>query len=400
MTVRDELGAGWRLIVAGALGFGLGLSGVPFYSFGSFVGPLTHEFGWKVAMVQGGLTASHLTTMLVMPFVGRVVDRFGARPVALASVTLYSFAFMLLSQQTGDYRLYLANWALIGLCGTGTLAITWSRVISGAFDKGRGLALGLTLMGSGLFGIIAPSLAGNLIAELGWRQAYMALGCLPLIIALPMVTWLLHPKPTEIGASTPRLGLGNALRRPQFWMIGVSFMIIAGVVGALIPNLIKIQTSHGITAKDAAIAAGAVGLFVVTGRLACGALMDRFWAPAVAAGFMLLPLIAALALTQSIDLLWVRVAAAAGIGMAAGAEFDLLPFLISRYFEPERFGAVLGLGSSFFYFGSSLGAMTLGATFDFTGSYQAGLTGCAALLVIPILALLSLGRYLPLKVET
>ena len=117
---------------------------------------------------------------------GIAADRFGVRPVALLSVALFGLSFMALGLSNGSLPLYYLTWLLIAFFGVGTLPITWTRAVNNAFQTGKGLALGLSLIGTGLFGYIIKPLASWLIADFGWRWAFVAIGALPLLIALPL----------------------------------------------------------------------------------------------------------------------------------------------------------------------------------------------------------------------
>ena len=135
-------------------------------------------------------------------------------------------------------------------------------------------------------------------------------------------------------------------------------------MAGVIPNLVKLLRGHGLTALEASGAASLVGLFVVFGRAGCGVLLDRFWASAVAATFFVLAGFACLGLRAphlEAPILW---ASAAAIGLAAGAEFDVLPYLASRYFAVEHVSMALGLLSMFFYVGAALGPLGLGRLAD------------------------------------
>ena len=97
----NELRRHWRLLGACTIGFGLSLSGIPFYTLGVFIDPLHSAFGWSVGQIQIGLTISYLTTMAILPAVGWLADRLGVRRVALGSLTGLGLAFMALSLQRG-----------------------------------------------------------------------------------------------------------------------------------------------------------------------------------------------------------------------------------------------------------------------------------------------------------
>ena len=394
----SELRRNWRLLAACTVGFGMSLSGIPFYTLGVFVDPLHAAFGWSVGEVQLGLTISYLTTMAVLPGVGWLADRIGVRAVALGSLVLLGVAFMCLGLQGGQLWGFYLNWFFISLFGTGTLAITWSRALTHAFVAGRGLALGLSLLGTGVIGIVGPQITRELIDAVGWRWAYVCLGAAPIVIAVP-TTWLFFRDETP-DHHRAAAGLPARLADPRLWLIGGAFLVIAGGVAGVIPNLIKVFTSHGVSRADAVLATSWVGVFVVIGRVSCGALIDRFWAPAVAAIFVLAPAAACAVLAHGGVRPGTAALASALVGLAAGAEFDLLPFLISRYMPLERFTRSLAVASACFYLGAGLGGPALAWFYDRQGSYSVGLWTAAGLFAAAAATLLCLGPYPAFRSES
>ena len=390
-AVWAELRRHWRLLGACTIGFGLSLSGIPFYTLGVFVDPLHAAFGWSVGQVQIGLTISYLTTMAILPAVGWLADRIGVRAVALGALTGLGLAFMALSLQRGQLWAFWLNWFFISLFGTGTLAITWTRPLTHAFRAGRGLALGLSLLGTGVIGIFGPPAARALIDAVGWRWAYVCLGAAPIVLAVP--TTLLFFRDPAPAAPHEARGLPAPLTNPRLWLLGFAFLLIAGGVSGTITNLIKAVTSAGVSRGDAVAAASLVGVFVVIGRVSCGALIDRFWAPGVAAIFVAMPATACALLASGPARPGVAALSAALIGLTAGAEFDLLPFLIGRYLPLRRYTGALAVGSACFYLGAAAGGPLLAAFYDRLGSYRLGLWGASGLFAVAALALLCLGPY-------
>jgi len=387
----SELRRNWRLLAACTIGFGMSLSGIPFYTLGVFVDPLHAAFGWRVGDVQLGLTISYLTTMVVLPGVGWLADRIGVRRVALGSLVLLGLAFMCLGLQGGQLWTFYLNWFFISLFGTGTLAITWTRALTHAFSAGRGLALGLSLLGTGVIGIFGPPATRELIDAVGWRWAYVWLGAAPIVIAVPTTLLFFHDETPDHHRAAA--GLPARLADPKLWLLGGAFIVIAGGVAGVIPNLVKVFTSQGVSRADAVLATSWVGLFVVIGRVSCGALIDRFWAPAVAAIFVLAPAVACAVLAHGGVRPGTAAIASALVGLAAGAEFDLLPFLISRYMPLERFTSSLAVASACFYLGAGLGGPALAAFYDRLGSYSVGLWIAAGLFAVAAASLLCLGPY-------
>lgn len=182
----SEFKRGWPVVAAAAIGIGLGLSPLPFYTIDVMVGPLGQEFGWSRGDVYSSLAIYTFGALFMSPVIGLLAERFGARRIALASIVTFSLAMMALSLNTGDKKLYFGLWFLLAVAGAGTLPITFTRPINNWFDKSRGLALGIALIATGVFGALAKSYTQYMIDWVGWRNAYIALGVLPLVIALPI----------------------------------------------------------------------------------------------------------------------------------------------------------------------------------------------------------------------
>lgn len=186
MAEAGEFKRGWPVLSAAAVGVGLGLSPLPFYTIDVMVGPLSAEFGWTRGQVYSALAIYTLGAFFMSPVIGWLAERFGARRVALISIVTFSLSMMALSLNTGSIPLYFALWFLLAVAGVGTLPITFTRPINNWFDKRRGIALGIALIATGVFGALAKSFAQYIVSTDGWRAAYVLLGLLPLIIALPI----------------------------------------------------------------------------------------------------------------------------------------------------------------------------------------------------------------------
>ena len=166
----QEFRTGWPLVLSAMLGIGLGLSPVPFYTIGMLAPELVKAFGWSFGQVMAGLSVMTFTVMLVAPFTGLLADRFGVRWVTLGSVLAFGLSFMGFALNNGSLIQFYVTWAIMAAAGAGTLPMTWTRAVNGAFDSARGLALGLSLLGTGIFGYLVKPLTAWLIVELGWRE--------------------------------------------------------------------------------------------------------------------------------------------------------------------------------------------------------------------------------------
>ena len=384
---------GWRVLVASLVGVVFGLSALPFYTLGVFSDPMAADLGWSRADVQSGLLFSMIATVLVAGLTGWAIDRFGARAMAMAGQVGLAFGLLLLSAQGENPTLWKVAWFLLAAMAIGTTPLTWSRGIAAWFINGRGTALGIALSGSGITAVIAPPLVGWVIEEYGWRAGYMTLALAVLLIALPC-TWLLfRVRPAAAVSSSgsiqtePGLTFREALRGYRFWLILVSFASISFGIGGTIPNLVPMLNEAGIA--DAAYYASILGGMVIVGRLFAGYLLDRFWAPLVAVALLALPSASCVLLANN----WSPGLAAALMGLAGGAEFDLVAFLCARYFGMRSYGRIYAWQWAGFALAAGIGTTAFAAVRDASGSYAPVLYLAAALMAGGGLLLTALGRY-------
>ena len=185
-----EFRFGWPVVVSSAIGIGLGMSPLPFYTIGVFAGPLAQEFGWGTGEIMSALMIFTIAAVFTSPIVGYITDKVGPRRVVLTSILLFSLSMMSFSIMNGSLGVYLFIWTMLAITGSGTLPIAWTRAVNSWFFKSRGLALGLSLIGTGLFGVLAKQYAFFLIETVGWRLAYVGVGALPLLIAWPVAFFL------------------------------------------------------------------------------------------------------------------------------------------------------------------------------------------------------------------
>jgi len=401
-----EFRLGWKSVFASALGIGLGLSPLPFYTIGVFVAPFIEEFGWSVEQIMRGLPILILGALIMSPVAGFFADKYGVRKVVLTSIPLFSLAMMSFSLNDGSMELYLFCWISIAVTGAGTLPVTWTRAVNSWFHKRRGLALGMSLIGTGLFGPLAKIYAATLIEMFGWRMAYVGVGLLPLLIAFPVAWFLLHEATeedlaivTENESKSEVKILGGmtateALCDWRFWLIGFCFLPVSFAVGGPIPNLEQMFTIKGFALAEAIALASFVGFpSVIVGRVLGGYLLDYFWAPAVAAIILSLPALSLFLMIQPDISLMAAFFAMFLLGLAAGVEYDLMAYLVSRYFGQLNYSSIYGLLYGFFAIGSGFGPWVFARSYSATGSYDTILKISAFLFILGALPLLMLGKY-------
>ena len=315
--------------------------------------------------------------------------------IALANGT--AFGFILASMSTTLAFFYL-SYSLAALLGAGAGFITWTRAITGEFNKNRGLALAIALSGTGISGFALPPLLVWVIENYGWQAGYLTLAAIPLFVALPLAFLLFRPRDTapatRAGApdSVPAGSMRDVFGSYRYWLLLISIICLYLGICGIIPNLIPSLTDDGHAPENAALAQSAFAVALVAGRLAVGWLVDRFWAPAIGAIFLTPPAIGCLIL-MSDPSLGGAILAAALVGMAGGAELDLLALLSSRYFGVRNFARSYAWLYAAVAIVGGVGPMAFAYLYDLTGSYDTSFLISAALFAIGGPILLLLGRY-------
>jgi MFS family permease len=391
-----------RIVILVSCMLGLAVSFAPVFNIAVFLKPLTAEFGWSRAQVSGGGAVSMLAMAGVAPWTGRLIDRAGPRRVVMLSSLALAGAVALMAANRGNYTLFVLNAALIGIAGAGTTPLAYLALVARWFDKRLGLALGVTMMGVGIGLAASPLLATYLLSIGGLQLAFLGMSAIAATGAINAAIFLREPQPTGViepsapyttavvAAEGDEAGLAASSVRPvctelrelaasrQFWTLLCAMALMTTVVAGVSVHFVAIMTDRGWTAVDAAATAGLIGLSVMVGRLLAGVILD--YVPSSLVGSVTFACgtagVAALAAGWSG---WVPVLAAIGIGLAQGAEGDLIAFVVKRLFRPESYGLTYGLIFAAFNLGAFGGPLMLGIMFDVSGTYAGGLTALTAL---------------------
>lgn len=391
MTLPGEFGGKSFLLASAAIGLSAGMTATLFYSLGSFIPPLEAEFGWSRGDISLAVTLMTLAVFVSGSAAGRLCDRYGAANVGAASLVAYALGVIVLVATAGSIELFWALYAIIALLGVGSTPIVLVRPIAAAFEKQRGLALGIALTGAGLAGFWVPQLVAAVTEAAGWRAAYTALAAVA--IASAPIVWfgfrsVAQGRRPEISATAiGGMTAAEARRTGRFWLLSlISFAMAAGL-GGVVVHLVPFFRDLGADPVAAAGTASLVGLSSVVGRLGIGVLLDRFPAPIVSLAVLALAAFGIALLL--LDGLAMGAIAAILLGMAAGAEIDLLAYLTALHFGQRQYGAIYGWQYSVFALGYGLSPFALGKMRDATGNYSAALTVSAIL--VGLAALLMLG---------
>ena len=378
----DELRGCAGLLVASAIGLTAGMSATLFYSLGAFIPPLQAEFGWSRGDISLGASFLTIAIFVTGTIAGRLCDRHGAALVGAASLVAYGLALILMAWLMADIVHFWVGYFVIAILGVGSTPIVLVRPITIYFVKARGIALGIALTGAGIAGFWVPRLVATVTELHGWREAYGALA-LVAILAAPVV-WLGfrnipgRPRNPGVGAADG-ISHGEARRSSAYWLLSLMALAMALGIAGVIVHLIPLFGDLGAGAMEAARIASIVGIASVVGRLVVGLVLDHF--PCTVVSIAVLALAAA-----GILLLWAfgleyALQATILIGLAAGAEIDLLAYLTVTFFGHRNYGAIYGWQYSVFALGYGFSPYFVGLLYGGFGGYEVPLLGSAVLLV-------------------
>jgi len=399
---------GWLIVLVCAIGLFLGPP-LMIFSFSVFFKPLVVDFHASRAGVSFAFSLFNTMGALLLPGTGMLIDRFGAKRVILASTLVYGL--VLCSAPfvgIGLWQLYLLFTVLGMAMASGPSPVSPGVVISHWFDRHRGLALGLAMMGIGVGAIVVPIVTERLCAQFGWRMMFAIFGGATLLVPLPIMAALLQNDPKERGLRPDGDEESPVLHAPQadkqgmswheiwhsrtFWIMICIFSLAGASVHGSVLHMFSIFTDRAISAERAALVTSLVGAAVLVGRLGSGLLLDHVFAPRVAilfyGGAALGMGILCVGLSGNIAFV-----AAFLVGLGMGAEVETMGYMISRYFGLRAFGTAYGHAFGAFMISGAAGVTLMGAGYDHFHSYAAPLAGFCAAMILVLILLARLGPY-------
>jgi predicted MFS family arabinose efflux permease len=389
----------WWIVFGATISMLVAQGPIIVFTLGLFIGPISDELGWDRANISLAGGAAGLCSALTVPIVGALMDRWGIRRVLVPTIIAFGASVALIAFSSDSLPVFLALYALAGIVGAGQGPLGYAKSISSWFDEKRGLALGTTMAGIGIGAALVPQYTQFLIGTFGWRAAYLGLGALIIIVALPSVFFFVRdPQEAPVSFETedrsslrgiPGKEVSEAFKSFRFWLLAAILIIVSVVTNGVVVHTVPILIDHGYAPSQAATLMIAVGLSTMGGRLLSGYLVDRIFAPYVAAFFFLLPCLGLYFLGSAAS----PILGIISIGLASGTEVDMIAFLTSRYFGLKRFGQLYGLLFAVFTAGPAIGPYLMGLSFVRLHSYVPALMLFSLAMAIASALALCLGPY-------
>ena len=407
-SVNGRFFYGWLMVVVAMAGYfasGPGQSHI----FSVFILPLTRDLGLDQTQISSAYALATLAAAFGLPYIGRLIDRYGMRRVVLITTTLLGFAAIAFGKVQGLLMLCLLFGALRFL-GQGTLMLSSSNLVAQWFSAKRGFAASLVALGFSASVALHPPLAQWLIDQVGWRDAWLWLGIMTWVLYLPLVFFLVQNKPEDIGltpdgdrtaigidkdgatisgskANAAELGLtsSEALRTPAFWITAIALASFSMLVTALFFYQVSIFQTQGLSEQIAARVFPISAIAMVCCMPIFGRMLDRLPTKPLFVSGVLLMSASMIALTFVQDLP-TAVVYAVIFGMNNGAVHALIGYVWPHYFGRKHLGSIQGTAATIMVIGASIGPLPFGAAYDATGSYQMALLTLAALPVLCAIA--------------
>ncbi|HEX7853562.1 MAG TPA: MFS transporter [Sphingobium sp.] len=393
----------WRPLVGASLGLG---SGVALQSFimGVFAPYLLSALGWsKADFAMLGVLS--ILVLFAVPVVGRLADVYGVRKVAAVGVVAVPLNLVAMSLLTGPlYQYAIVLIVQMTLCAT-TSAAVYTRLIVQNFDRSRGGALALAVSMPAVVGAIGSPLAVAFIGAHGWRAGFLAVaafaavtGFIGLLCIPPTLPRATAPETREtaaVGKASKDYGL--ILRNPTFWILFAAAFLVSLPQVLTNSQLAIVLTENG---ASPALAGSIVSIFaigVIIGRVLAGIALDRFPAEMVAAVGLSLPGFGMFLLASPFDQPLVLASAILLVGLAFGAEGDVIAYLVVKHFGIRIYSTVIGLTFAAIGGAATFGAVALSESIRMTGGYGAFLVIGGTGVLLGSLLFLVLGRRRPLQ---
>lgn len=394
--VRNRLAAAFAACIGMGTGVGLFVASITF-----FIKPLGAEFGWSRSEI-GAAAAVGFASALTAPIIGLLVDRFGARRMALGGVAVMLLGYVaLISMTSWIWNFYLIT-LFLSVTGPMVGPMTFTKVVVGWFERHRGLMIGITMSGVSLITIFTAPALQYIIAQWGWRMGYVFLAGVMLCIGLPILLAFLYEKrlpvvvpksdPDAAAAAVELPSVWPVLRDRRLWLLIFSAFAANVPIGGLAFQLQPLLTDKGIDGQSAALMASVFGISVVVSRLAAGMLLDRFWAPGVAFATLALPAMGVLLLLGPEPNMVFTIIGVVMLGIAQGAEGDQVAFFVAKLFDLRIYSRVFSILMMCISASLGVGGILFGYAFDKTGSYDIVLYASSVSFVFAGVCMLLIGR--------
>jgi MFS family permease len=395
LSARQEFGRGWPIILVSIVGIYASLATLPFYAIQNLFGPLDQAFGWGRGQISFAITLMGIANLFTSYLAGRITDKYGSRPVALVCGLLLAVSLVAITFNDGNLNQFYVTYFVMTIAAAGTLPLTYTRTVNQWFDKARGLALGLTLLGTSFAAMTLPFLYKMGIDQFGWKGVFYVATAIILVAWLPLFLMLFKDRSAVDQAASAHLAtgmsLGEAAATPTFWKMGIAFFFVTFAMSGIAIHIVAMLGDNGVERGEAVKIASLIGLSLLVSRLVVGFLIDHFPAQPIAALCFAIPALGCYLLMGGGH--GPAIVAVILVGVALGAELDLIAFFTSRYFGMKNYGRIYGWQYVFYTLGAGLSPLAFGIAYDKLKSYDPVLIASGVGLLVAGGLMMTLPKY-------
>jgi len=383
---------GWVVVFVGALSMFATTPGQS-DSFSIFMDSFVQEFGWSRTYISSLFSAATLLSGLLMFFMGRLVDRIGAKWAAILSAAVLGIACLLLSVVVSPLMLF-SGFLLARFAGKGALDVSASTLAPQWFFKRRAFSIMLVGLGGTAGGIVFPLLNTYLINTYGWREAYLILTGGLWLIYIPIAFFFLISRPEDAGlqpdgrevsqSNTPTqdndakayvddeisFTQSKALRTAAFWIIALSVFQASLVGTGITLHFVSIFKELGYSMTFAAQIMSIKPLVGFVTIILAGLVLDRVKHQSRVLALATIMQMAGVLILASLTSVPMAFLYAAVSGVSTALLGISVGVLKPNLFGRRYLGGILGVVVAINVIGSAIGPVIFGAAFDATQSYQ------------------------------
>ncbi len=395
---------GWVIVFAGLL-IMVTIGGVAWNCVSQFIKPVCAELGFSRRAMSTNSTITSLTNMAVALSWGYILNHFSLRKLMRLAVVTLGISYFGYSMCTNIWMFYGCS-VVLGLSLALLMTLPLSIIIANWFEEKRGLAYGITYMGSGLGGMIFNPIVASMIIDIGWRMTYRIMAGVMFAAAFIAVYFLLRIRPEEMGLKA--LGHDKAavecgeeavhesgplfkdlIHTRRFIVAAVSLTCANTAVGCITQCLSPHLTDNGYSVQKAALLVSIGMGALAIGKIILGEIYDRIGtrsATMLAMGCGLVGLVAMIFCRNAAAIPFIVLGQ--GFGCAIGTVG--VPLVVEDLFGKRDYAANFGFISACSSVGGAISPMLNGAAYDISGSYNPAFTMWCALLAVSLMVFFKL----------
>ncbi|AQU78902.1 MULTISPECIES: MFS transporter [Planococcus] len=392
---------GWVIVILAGLSHFFSGPGQT-YSNAIFIDYYIEEFGWSRSTVSGIYSSATLLAGFLLFIIGRMIDKVGARKMAIA-VSLILAAASIFNSFVINWVMLFMGFFAIRLFGQGSMTLVPNALVPQWFIQKRGRALGLAALGGMIGSAAFPLINVWLIEAYGWRTTWQILGASIVLFFTPLAFFFIRNQPEDIGllpdngplvrdedqqkplSSDSSWTVKEAKKTRSFWLLLFCVVVPALVNTGMTFHLVSIFSIQSLAPETAATVLSLMAIIGFPVTFLAGYLLDKIRVQWMLA-FVFVGEIASIFLLKEADLFSGAILFAVVWGFMLGIERVTLSVVWPNYFGRQYLGSITGISMAFMVIGSALGPLPFGLFYDFFGGYKEVLW---AIMIFPLLGIVA-----------